>query len=125
MRFIDTNTHGYLDYIVGIFFIVCPWIFNLKPGEPQGILFIILGVAAIAYSLLTKYELGLLRVLPMKVHLALDLLSGIVLASSPWLFGFAEEVYLPHVILGIFEIGASLMTKVAPAHNMDSSNNFG
>ncbi len=36
--------------------------------------------------------------------------GGALLALSPWLFGFADDVWLPHLIFGILEIGASLLT---------------
>ncbi|HYD91016.1 MAG TPA: SPW repeat protein [Flavobacterium sp.] len=111
MKFIDTKTHGFLDYIVGLFLIAAPWVFNLDPSAPEGMIFIIMGAAVIVYSIITNYELGLIKALSMKTHLTLDVLSGIVLAASPWLFGFADRVYLPHLILGILEIGAGMMTK--------------
>jgi hypothetical protein len=123
MRFIDTKTHGFMDYLVGIFLIASPWIFKLDPGAPEGIIFIILGAMAIVYSLITKYELGIIKILPMKAHLALDVLSGIVLAASPWLFDFADRVYLPHLILGLIEIGAGLMTRTSTSAHTE--NNFG
>jgi hypothetical protein len=77
---------------------------------------VILGVSAIIYSLLTNYELGVSRMISMRTHLMLDLMSGILLAASPWLFGFADYVWEPHLILGILEIGAALMTRREPAH---------
>jgi len=49
------------------------------------------------------------------VHLMLDTASGVLLAASPWLFGFADRVYLPHLLLGLFEIAASSMTRLTPA----------
>jgi hypothetical protein len=52
----------------------------------------------------------------MRTHLLLDLAGGIFLAVSPWLFNFDEHVYLPHLILGIAEIGASLFTKEQPSY---------
>ncbi len=126
MRFIDTKTHGVLDYLVGLFLILAPWIFNLDPGAPEGIIFIVLGAMALIYSLITRYELGMMKILSMKTHLMLDVLSGIVLAASPWIFGFADRVYLPHLILGLFEIAAGLMTKTTPAAQATHShNNFG
>jgi len=60
----------------------------------------ILGVATLAYSLLTDYEYGVLKIFPMAVHLALDVFLGVLLACSPWIFGFAGEVYIPHLVLG-------------------------
>lgn len=110
MKFIKTKTHGYLDYTVGIFLMIAPFIFHLTNINPEGLVFYVLGVAAIFYSALTNYELGLFKLIPMKVHLILDVLSGIFLAASPWILGFSDRVYLPHLILGIFEITAGLLT---------------
>lgn len=110
MRLITTKIHAYLDYIIGIFLLFLPFILKLDPKRPEGILFFILGAGFLFYSIITNYELGLFKILPMKIHLFLDILSEIFLASSPWIFGFSNRVYLPHLILGLFEIGAGLMT---------------
>jgi hypothetical protein len=71
----------------------------------------VLGFAMIGLSLLTRYEFGAVRLIPVPAHLAVDGLSGALLALSPWLFGFAGIVYLPHLILGLIELGTSLMTE--------------
>ena len=70
---------------------------------------VILGAGALVYSLLTDYELGVVRRIPMPVHLTLDLLSGLLLAVSPWLFGFSEFVWVPHLLLGLVEVGAHVL----------------
>ena len=93
MRFMNTRMHGFADGSGA------QWV-------PQ-----ILGAAAIIYSLLTDYELGVVRVIPMPVHLGLDFASGLLLLASPWLFGFADRIAWPHVLFGLIEIGASLMTQ--------------
>lgn len=41
----------------------------------------------------------------------LDLFSGLVLAASPWLFGFADTACFPHEVLGWLEIGAVLLKR--------------
>lgn len=114
MKIIDTKTHGYIDYIMGIFLIASPSLFSLDMNAIESTVFYILGVTALIYSLLTNYELGLLKIIPMKGHLALDIFSGIFLAASPWLLDFADIVYKPHLILGIVEIGAALLTSSKP-----------
>jgi len=111
MRFISTKIHGFLDYLVGVILVASPWIFKLNANSPEGAIFIVLGITAFAYSIFTNYELGLIRVLPVKFHLALDILSGLILAASPWMFKFHDLVYLPHLVLGLFEIAAGLMTQ--------------
>lgn len=110
MKIIDTKTHGYMDYIMGIFLLASPSLFSLNVNATESTVFYIVGVTAIIYSLLTNYELGFLKIIPMKGHLALDIFSGIFLAASPWLLRFAEIVYMPHLVLGIIEIGAALLT---------------
>ena len=55
----------------------------------------------------------------MKTHLTLDFIAGLFLALSPWLFGFNDWVFLPHLIIGIGEMGASLMTKTVPEYNVE------
>ena len=116
MRFIDTRIHGYLDYLMGLLLMAAPWLFGFAIGGAAQWLPFFLGVGVIIYSILTDYELGLLKVIPMKAHLVIDLMGGILLAASPWIFGFADEVFLPHLLLGIAEIGASLATKQHPPY---------
>jgi hypothetical protein len=116
MRFLSTKVHGYLDYIVCAFLIAAPWLLNFDRGGAETWVPVIIGAGGIVYSLVTDYELGATKGISMKTHLTLDLLAGIVLAASPWIFGFAEYVYLPHLILGIMEMGAALMTKTHPAY---------
>ncbi|MDR7211048.1 SPW repeat protein [Flavobacterium piscis] len=114
MKLITPKTHAYLDYIVGIFLLVAPFTFHLARRSPEGLIFFILGAGLLIYSMITNYELGLFKIIPMKVHLLLDVLSGIILAASPWLLGFSDRVYLPHLIVGLFEIGAGLLTSSKP-----------
>ncbi len=123
MRFIGTKTHGYLDYIMGLLLIVAPWLFGFNNGGAETYVPVVLGVGAMVYSLMTDYELGASRTLSMRTHLNLDLMSGILLAVSPWLFGFSDIVWMPHLILGIAEIGAALCTKLHPANERAEHRN--
>ena len=111
MRFISTKAHGVIDYLVGIILIAAPWLLGFADNTAATYIPVALGVMALLYSLCTAYELGVIKLLSMPAHLAIDLLSGILLAASPWLFGFSDNVYVPHLVFGILEIGASLMTQ--------------
>jgi hypothetical protein len=114
MRFIPTKIHGVLDYVVGLLLIFAPRILGFQNGGPEDRIPVFLGVATLIYSLLTRYELGVFKVIPFKAHLTLDFLSGVFLAISPWAFGFADRVWAPHVLVGLFEIGAAMMTHRLP-----------
>lgn len=114
MRFISTRVHGLVDYPMGLLLIAAPFLFGFATGGAAQWVPIILGVIMVASAVMTKYELGLMHLIPMPIHLTMDLVSGVLLLISPWLFGFADTVYLPHVILGLLEIGASLTTEKQP-----------
>jgi len=73
-----------------------------------------MGASALVYSVLTDYELGAMRIIPMPAHLALDAASGGMLAASPWLLGFAGRVWKPHVALGLLEILVVALSKHEP-----------
>lgn len=114
MNFITTKVHGILDYISGILLILSPWIFGFAIGGAAQWIPIIVGLMIIGMSFFTGYELGVLRMIPMRTHLTIDVLTGAFLAVSPWLFGFADQVYWPHLILGLLEAGAGLFTRSTP-----------
>ena len=114
MRFIPTRTHGVIDYLTGLVLIVAPFVLGFADGGAAQWVPIILGAAILIMSIMTDYELSLAKVIPMPLHLAMDAIGGLILLVSPWVFGFADQVYLPHVIIGILEIGAALATRTTP-----------
>jgi hypothetical protein len=117
MQLIRTPLHGVLDYLVGIALVAAPWIFQFADVEAAKWVAIGSGIALIALSLLTNYELGLVPVVPMHVHLALDALLGVFLIASPWIFGFADDgtnAWLPHVAVGIAELGVAALSRPWP-----------
>jgi len=103
-----------LDYIVGVLLIAAPWLLGFARDGAETWVPVIIGAGTIVYSLMTRYELGLVKVIPMRTHLTLDLIGGIFLAISPWLLGYADYVWAPHFIVGLIEIGASLTTQTHP-----------
>ena len=113
MRFIPTAVHGVMDYVMGAVLIAAPWLLKWNQG-PESWVPMILGMGVILYSLMTNYECGVVGLIPMPIHLGLDALGGIILAMSPWLFGFADRIWVPHLVLGLAEVGAALMTQLIP-----------
>jgi hypothetical protein len=118
IRFLPTKIHGALDYIVAIALILAPNIFQFSnAGAAPVWIPRILGVVLIAYSLFTRYEWGLIKVVAMPYHLMVDLGASIFLAASPFIFGFAGQsanVWLPHVVVGIAVILVVLVSKTQP-----------
>ncbi|CAG5067822.1 hypothetical protein DYBT9623_00549 [Dyadobacter sp. CECT 9623] len=110
MKIISTKLHSKLDYATGPLFIAMPWIVGFSEVLPATWTLVAVGSMVILMSMFTDYEGGMVRSIPMSVHLNMDIITGLFLAASPWILGFADQVYLPHLILGIIEVGAGLMT---------------
>jgi len=114
MAFIDRKTHGFLDYVVSVLLIAAPWLLGFYRGHAETWVPVGIGVITILYSLVTDYELGVSRRLRFGAHLILDVLGGIFLAFSPWLFDFQDRVYLPHLLFGILSIVVVICTNKTP-----------
>jgi len=117
VRVIPTRAHGALDYLVGLVLIAAPWIFQFNDVESAKWTAIGVGAAMIVSAAMTNYELGLVRLIPMHVHLVVDALLGIFLVASPWLLGFADEgtnAWLPHVLVGLAELVVVALSRPWP-----------
>jgi hypothetical protein len=114
LRVIPTSVHGTLDYLASGANLAFPTLLELDDAPAAALIPRLDGIAGTGYSLITDYEFGLLKVLPMPVHLIFDAAKGALLAYSPWLFGFAENgprYWLPHVLMGTADILAAMTSK--------------
>ena len=112
---IDTRTHGILDYATGALLLAAPYLFGFATGGIEQWLPQLLGAMTIAMSLFTDYELSISRAIPLRVHLGMDMVSGALLAVSPWLFGFAGLIWWPHLLVSLVEIVVPMLTRRTPA----------
>lgn len=114
MRIISTRVHGALDYLIGALVAVSPWLFGFADGETSSWVHLVIGGGIILAAAMTNFEYGVVRMIPMPVHLMLDAAIGVLALASPWLFGFAAFVGL-HVLFGIVELATAAMTSTRPA----------
>lgn len=110
MKIINTKIHGALDYVVGGLLVASPWLFGFYKGGNESYVPIVLGAMTILYSLCTDYELGIFKLLSVRTHLMMDVVSAFILGVSPWLFDFDEVVYLPHVAVAAMEFVVVLLS---------------
>lgn len=128
IRVIPTKIHGILDYLGGILLLLAPNLFGFDQAGNDAAVLIprALGIAFLGLAVLTNYELGLFKVVPMTTHITIDVIASIFLAASPFIFGFADEpanVWLPHVVVGVGYLIASLMTQTRPDYVDDTYRN--
>lgn len=118
MRFIPTHIHGMLDYLAGAFLVLAPNLLGFADleGAPVWIPRI-LGVMVLLQAAITDCETGFVGAISMRMHLLSDYGISILLAASPWLFGFAnrpKEVWIPHVVVGLAIFLVAVATEKEP-----------
>lgn len=114
MKLISTRTHATLDYTISILLVAVPWIFGFHDGTLAQLAAMANGAIILLVAVRTNYEGGFLRNISMRSHLTIDMIAGVMLAVSPWVMGFADMIYLPHLIVGVFEFIIPIVTDRTP-----------
>src|SRR5690349_16559028 len=89
MKPISTRTHGIIDYAYAGALIALP--FLLRWNRRASRLSIGTGLATLGVSMMTNYECGLVRLLPMKAHLAVDAAETSMLMGAPKTLGSMDD----------------------------------
>ncbi len=101
-RFITKSIHAYLDYPVAFGLIIMPFLFGLGAENALAMwLSILTGIAAFLLTVLTDHHLGMIRVLPYSLHLAVDGIVGVVFVIAPLVLGFAGIDFWYYMALGL------------------------
>jgi hypothetical protein len=110
MKLISTRTHGILDYVTAGFALTFPRLLRCSDGFTNAVTMLALG--KLGYSMLTKHELGLAKVIPMKVHLAMDAVGGAAMAALPFVMDEDDPTAVACAVgMGLFDIAAAPMTQ--------------
>mgnify|MGYP000442146886 CR=1 FL=1 len=107
---ITSKTHSFFDYFFSLFLMLSPWLLGFGEAQAETLAPVIIGMVIVSYSFFTDYEGGMYRRIPYNAHLTFDLLLGIVMAASPWLFDFNEKVFKPHLVIGIFMVAVAFFS---------------
>jgi hypothetical protein len=113
MKPISTRFHGLLDYAAGMILIL-PWIAEYFQNGKDTWLLALVGATTIILSLFTDYEYGLVKLIPMKLHLFLDVLMALFLVAVPFLFPLVHYYFYWPMLLGIGELVIILLSASQP-----------
>ncbi len=104
-----------MDYLIGVVLLLAPNLLGFADAEAAAVWIPrVLGVLILGQALITDWSVGLARLMPLRLHLAMDYALGLFLAISPFLFGFSDNeanAWLPHLIVGLLILGQALVTK--------------
>lgn len=88
--FVTKTIHSWLDYPVAALLIILPFALGLGESNPAALwLSVATGIAALILTIFTDHQTGLIRVVPYRVHMAVDLVVGLSFLAAPFVFGFA------------------------------------
>ncbi|MBS0644956.1 MAG: hypothetical protein JSS43_34230 [Proteobacteria bacterium] len=107
---VSTRRHGALDYGLGIVLMALPYLGGFANRGFAEWLPVLIGLGLITYSLFTDYERGMMRVIPLSLHLQADLAAGLLLVVTGILAvpGFGSALML--IVLGAVLAGLSQVT---------------
>ncbi len=110
---ISRQMHGVMDYTYATLITAAPELFGFKTEQTAATLSRVVGAGVALTSLMTRYELGAVRVLPFKAHLAADVAAGLLTMSAPFLFGFSDNKRARNTFLamGATSVAAGLLTE--------------
>ena len=100
-----------LDYVFAFVLITGPWLLGFARDREETWVPFAVGLGLVINSLVTNYEAGVIRKLPLVAHLTIDVILGLCLILSPWLLDFAALVWLPHVVMGLLLVGNGVLTR--------------
>lgn len=117
MGFISTKAHTIIGLLVGVILVFAPSIFGFTDNSAASIVPIVVGIFIVLNELITTSPYSPFKLVPMKAHIVVDVITGLFLAVSPWLFGFMDgdqpSQWVPHLVVGILVMGYALMTSTA------------
>lgn len=111
VRLLPAWFHAIADYAVGAVLIVVA----LTAGDDGRAVAtgVVVGAVVLAVSMLTRYPLGVVKVLPFTIHSAGDYLAAALLIIAPFALGYSSDetgLAVFYVVAGLAVLAVSLIT---------------
>ena len=101
------------NLILGMILFFSPWLFGLSAGaqwQTASIIGIFVAVSSIAaLAAFAVWEEWL------------NLIAGLALIVSPWLLGFDQQVWIPHVVIGAVLVLLAIFSHTIPGYERRSA----
>jgi hypothetical protein len=110
-RLVPAWMHGVGDFAAALVLIITGLVADgPDSAKATGI---VLGAGLVVVSLLTRYPLGVVRVIPFPVHSVGDYLGALVAILAPFVLGFSDDnggATAAYIVVGVVVIALSLVT---------------
>jgi hypothetical protein len=110
LKVLNPTLHGALDYGLALAFIFLPGVLGF--GNFAANLSQIIGVAYLGTSLVTRYPLGALKLIPFPLHGVIESIMAAAWIALPWVLGFADDAPARNffVVAGIGLLAVAALT---------------
>jgi hypothetical protein len=104
--------HGLLEYGAGVLLLAAPFLFQFDSDSATA-LSIVAGLGVLALAASTASSTGLAKVIPLGVHVLLDLALVALLIAAPFLFGFSDDGASTafFMVLGVWHLLLTIATR--------------
>ncbi len=85
---LNSKFHGIVDYAVVLFLLLSPTLFSL-PSLAANFTYLLGGIH-LTLTILTNFELGIIKVIPFKIHGLIELIVSIALVGVAFYLGKVE-----------------------------------
>jgi hypothetical protein len=107
---ISTKMHAIMDLMTAGMALVLPRVMNCSDRLRNGVT--AMALTKLAYGLMTRHELGLVKKIPMKTHLVLDTISGASMAALPFMVDEEDpQAITCCVAMGMLDVAAAPLTQ--------------
>ena len=105
--------HASIEPVAAIILIASSWIFGFSDNSTAQIVTIIIGAIMLVSGAMTDWRLSLVRMIPLRAHFMTDLVLGVVLILSPFVFGSCSNGAATRfaIIFGALELLTALSTR--------------
>ncbi len=107
LKVLSPRLHGVLDFVVVALFALAPTIFGFG-GTAATVAYVVAGIH-LSLTLLTAFPMGLVKVVPFKVHGVLEVAALLGIAAAPWIFGFGDSATPRNFFLAAAALIASVV----------------
>lgn len=110
---ISRQLHGVADYSYAPLVAAAPELAGFTNNKTATTLCRAVGGGVLTATLFTRAEWGLVKAIPFKTHLTLDVVVGALTLTAPWLFGFSGNTRARNAFLamGATSVVAGLLTQ--------------
>ena len=104
--------HAVIDYVYAASMMTAPWLLGFNKNKAATRISVGSGAAILGLSLMTRYPLGAVKLIPFPTHGIIECTGGIVNIAAPWLMGFAgnKRAKWLHVLSGLSTLAIVAMT---------------